>query len=410
MLIFHEGLPGSGKSYEAVVNRIIKALEKKRKVFAFISGINFDKFSEITGIPLDTLRGVVTKTPINQIESKNHSYTISEGNQLYSIEYTGLLFQIESDQVLTIHEHVADDSLVLLDELQDYFPSGQRKLEEGITTFVTQHRHRGIDVIAMGQDHRDCHNLWKRRIDQLIHFTKRDAIGRPNDYTWTTYKQKQGKFEKLRSGKGSYDSKYFGLYLSHVEGAENTETYEDDRSNVFKSSLFRFYLPGFALLCVFSVWYLVSIFTGDTQMVNTQVYDSSKLKSKQKILIPVRSAPVPIVQAPVVPEEPELTPLERVDDKYSEKNYIVRLLDKYKPRLSALIEDDTRMMAHVEFLDSTFHVHEQLNLKQLSALGWDATRTPYGIKLTQLDYSVAVTEWPLDTFGKVSQHTSNSLR
>ena len=42
------------------------------------------------------------------------------------------------------------------------FPAGKQNLDTGITEFVTQHRHRGIDIVAMGQDHRDCHMLWKR--------------------------------------------------------------------------------------------------------------------------------------------------------------------------------------------------------------------------------------------------------
>jgi zona occludens toxin len=147
MLIFHEGRPGSGKSYEAAINRIIPALKSGRKVYAYIEGLNHEKFSEVTELPLELIQS--------------------------------LLFQITKDQVKTIHDHVSNDSLVIIDELQDFFPSGRDKLSPEITEFVTQHRHRGLDVIVMGQDYRDCHNLWKRRIDQLYQFTKRDAVGYP---------------------------------------------------------------------------------------------------------------------------------------------------------------------------------------------------------------------------------------
>ena len=48
MFIFHEGLPGSGKSFEAVVNQIIPALKKGRPVYAYINGLNHKKLAELT--------------------------------------------------------------------------------------------------------------------------------------------------------------------------------------------------------------------------------------------------------------------------------------------------------------------------------------------------------------------------
>lgn len=45
MIIFHEGLPGSGKSYEALVKHIIPSLEKGRKVYARLNGFNYEKVS-----------------------------------------------------------------------------------------------------------------------------------------------------------------------------------------------------------------------------------------------------------------------------------------------------------------------------------------------------------------------------
>ncbi len=392
MIIFHEGLPGSGKSYEAAVSRIIPELLKNRQVFAYIEGINFKKFSEITGIPLDKLQGKV----INP-DSSGRSDLLSD-----KVQYQGLLHQLDKDQVPDIYRHVADDSLVIIDELQDFFPVGTRKLSDGITSFVTQHRHRGIDLVVMGQDHRDCHNLWKRRIDQLIHFVKRDAIGRPNDYTWITYKVNQGKMIKLRSGKGTYDKKYFGLYASHVAGAENTGTYSDDRTNIFKSSVFKVWLPAFVVVLFAAIYFLTTVFSGDTQMVKTKTNETIDT-------IPKSSYSSYQPQTKISDIEPEKTKSEVLNDKYSEQNYIVNLSTQFKPRLAALIENKKRLLAYVEFLDDSFHVHEKLDLKQLAALGWSAKRTPYGIKLFQDEMEIVVTHWPIDVIGRVSRHTSNEL-
>ncbi|MBE0471329.1 MAG: Zonular occludens toxin [Methyloprofundus sp.] len=391
MIIFHEGLPGSGKSYEAVVSRIIPELKKGRQVFAYIEGLNYEKFAEITEIHIEKLKGVT-------IQPDNLSKSALQGK----ISYQGLLHQVTKEQVPEIYNHVADNSLVIIDELQDFFPVGTKKLSEGITEFVTQHRHRGIDVIVMGQDHRDCHNLWKRRIDQLMHFVKRDALGRPNDYTWITYKANHGKFIKLRAGKGSYDPKYFGLYASHVVGTENKDTYSDDRTNIFKSSVFKVWLPFFALVLVAALYFLYTVFNGDRQMVKTD-------KPKELISHPASNDLKNSEPPPLINKEQEKIIIQNVQQKYSEENYILNLANQYKPRLAALIENKKRLLAYVEFLDDSFHVHEKLNLKQLAALGWSAVRVPYGIKLYKGENSIVVTEWPIDSIGKVSRYISNSL-
>jgi len=94
MIIVHEGLPGSGKSYEAAVNQIIPALLKGRKVFAYIEGLNHQKFAEVTSLSLER---------VNE-----------------------LLVPLTKEQVPTIYAHVQNDSLVIIDELQDFFPISQK--------------------------------------------------------------------------------------------------------------------------------------------------------------------------------------------------------------------------------------------------------------------------------------------
>jgi zona occludens toxin len=397
MLIFHEGLPGSGKSYEATINRIIPALKKGRQVFAYIEGINFEMFAEITEIPLDKLKGKIIENELSISDQKNYKYTRLSNNKIYAIQYEGLLFQIENEQVNQIDQYVADDSLVIIDELQDFFPVGMRKLSDGITKFVTQHRHRGLDVVVMGQDHRDCHNLWKRRIDQLIHFVKRDAIGRPNDYTWKTFKQNQGKFTPLRSGKGTYDAKYFGLYASFVQGAENTESYQDDRSNVFKSKAFTFYLPVFAAVFIFAVYYLFGFFTGDNGFVKNA--KANTVQQENKVVYSGSAKSLATMPQPASFEGAKNDP----------DNYVLALTNDYRIRLAGLVENKKKLIAYVEFLDNSFHIHEKLSLIQLKALGWDYMRTQYGLKLVKDGTTLVVTAWPLDSIGKVSNVTRSQI-
>jgi zona occludens toxin len=172
--------------------------------------LNHQKFSEVTALPLDRVQE--------------------------------LLIQINKEQVPTIYAHVEDDSLVVIDELQDFFPTFQKQLTPKITEFVTQHGHRGIDIIVMGQAHKDFNILWRRRIDTLIRFIKRDAVGRYDSYTWITHKQQNERFVKVRDGSGKYDPKYFGLYASHNAGVEAIDTHRDDKVNLLKSVAFKYFL------------------------------------------------------------------------------------------------------------------------------------------------------------------------
>ncbi|POZ53298.1 zonular occludens toxin family protein [Methylovulum psychrotolerans] len=361
MLIFHEGLPGSGKSYSAAIDRIIPALKKGRKVYAYIEGINHEKFAEVTGLALP-----IIKT---------------------------LLFQIEKEQVPTIYEHVANDSLVIIDELQDFFPVGTRTLSKPLTEFVTQHRHRGIDIIGMGQNHKDCHQLWKRRIDQLVTFTKRDAVGFPNQYTFRVYKQDRDKFTLLTSGGGKYDPKYFGLYKSHSDGVDNTATYSDDRANILKSKAFRVYLPLFLCIVAYAVYYLSGIFTGRTQFVPAASKPAQTLQpsGQQANFAKLDKPATTDIKPPPPPNQPP--PVERTPQAWMQSK-----LEKYRARLVGLIEnkDRTKMVAWVEFVDDSNRVYERFDVPQLQAFGYTVERKAYGLLLTYMGKQYPVTAFPID--------------
>ncbi|WP_446810570.1 zonular occludens toxin domain-containing protein [Methylomonas sp. 2BW1-5-20] len=417
MIIFHEGLPRSGKSYEAAINRIIPALKAGRKVFAYIEGLNHEKFAEITGKPLDEIKGRVEHKRLTTQEyaalTEDEKQRVNKGKDAWSIKtYPGLLHQIDIDQVKNIFDHVENDSLVIIDELQDFWPSDRAKLGDGITQFITQHGHRGLDIVVMGQDHRDCHALWKRRIDQLITFVKLDAVGMADRYTWTTFKQNKGKFVQLRSGQGKYDPQYFGLYKSHTDGTTNKETYNDDRANLLKSSAIRYGLPGAVAVGVVAVWYLVSFMTGGQEVVKV---------NKPKPVEAVQA------QAETRPPERQLATRDNVEQARAEQDkpkelpkalshaqYIEQIVTKFKPRLAGLItgtgpKGEPKTVGYVEFLDETNHVKERFDLKQLESFGWSWGVRPYGLELHRGMQSIAVTAWPIDVYGKVPQSTQTRL-
>lgn len=407
MIIFHEGLPRSGKSYEACVKQIIPALLKRRQVFAYIEGIDHQKFAEVTGIPVEEMTG---KTQLVKIQPSEYAALTNDEKSLvlknadgwFRPAYTGLLHQIELEQVKNISRHVANDSLVVIDEVQDHWPVSTKPLDKDITTFVTQHGHRGIDIIIMGQDNRDCHALWKRRIDQLFVFVKQDAIGRPTKYTWSSFKQNKGKFIKLNSGTGEYEEKYFGLYKSHTDGTLNKETKQDDRSNIFKSAIFRYYLPAFVVVLLVAMVYIYRFFSGGGLIKAEQLPSASPVKTHPAGVSPAK---------PIPPSKPKET--EKPQSTYSHEQYIEEVVTETKPRLAAIIEGRDLegrkvVTAWVQFLDKSNRVIEQFDLLQLRAFGWRYRRMAYGLKLFKGDRDIVVTSWPLN-MDRVPQNVNEGI-
>ena len=366
MIIAHEGLPGSGKSYEAAINQIIPALEKDRKVFAYIEGLNHQKFAEILNKPIDVIQS--------------------------------LLIQLTKEQVLTIHDHVENDSLVIIDELQDFFPHvGKRQLTPQITEFVTQHRHRGIDIVVMGQSHKDFHVLWKRRIDLLMTFMKRDALGMASSYTWVTYKQQGERFVKIRSGGGKYDSKYFGLYASHVGGVTAIDSYSNDRANILKSAAFRIYLPVFFFGLLYAIYYLYNVFHNGLDNKSGKDVAIVKPVDNSSQSIKIESTPVklpPAVPAPTPSQNLSDTPTQR--DLNSYKNFLDYYFIRYRPRLAVLIKTKKQLYAHIEFYDNHGVYIDTFTIPQVKEFGYRVQVSTLGLILSKDNFQYVVKSWKRD--------------
>lgn len=383
MLIFHEGLPGSGKSFAAMVDHIVPALKKGRMVFAYIEGLDHDKIAEVCELPPERVRE--------------------------------LLIQITRDQVPDIYAHVKNDALVVIDELQNFWPSGRTKLSPEITQFVTEHRHRGLDVLCMGQSLADCHNLWRRRIENKIVFMKLDALGSAKRYTWTLQKQtRPDHWEKTNSGTGTYDPKYFGCYASHTDGTANVEHYKDARAVIWNNPALRYGIPGAFAIAALGLWYVVDIFrTGnlvgtpepappqavrpEPVRVQESVY---KIENGQRVLVSQSGTPEPT--APKAVPQTGLIP----------SGHIADLTSANRVRLAGVILS-AKPRIFIEWRDGGGRVIEQMESADIQALGWHVMLTPSGSVaiLTNGSESHVVTPWPLEEVrGTVPESTNEKIR
>jgi len=267
MIIFHEGLPRSGKSFSAIVDHIIPALRAGRRVFSSIEGMNYEEISKFLDISIDELNKLLFQLSPQDFDEKNLGKLFSK------------FFDDDSKSLLT-------DSLVVIDEIQDIYPSGKQKLPEAVSNFVAEHGHHGMDILILSQSFKDVHTIWRRRVQTKYVFLKRTAIGRPDSFKWTAQEGQGGeKFQQISSGVRDYEPKYFPLYKSHKDGTENKTHFVDDRVNILKGGLFRFGLPAYAVVLVLVIWFLWHFF-----------HDSDAIVKGVKQPVSVSSEPLHPVQ------------------------------------------------------------------------------------------------------------------
>lgn len=382
MLIFHEGLPGSGKSYEAVVKHIIPAIESGRKVYARMDGFDKD----------ECLQKIATLINLD-LEDVKHK-----------------LICVLPEDVYKIDKIVEDNSLVVIDEIARYWSQkGKRSnVSESISDFVKEHRHRGIDILAMDQDLRDVNSLWRRRVDRKFVFMKLDVLGAKNNYKWKMYKAISGEtFELVGKGAGKYDSKYFGTYDSHVSVDIGSENYKDDRSVIWKRPLFKFGIPVVFAIFIIVPWYIIRQFNPETSSLIPDVIKQQEIKSKQ--------GAIPVVSAVHTPQTSIQTLAGQQDQKKLPPDDYVASFVSLGNRIrlvSVIISKDREPYVVIEFRDDSLRVKERLDNYMLQSLGWYVQVV--SLKLVKVkkpgQVDLIATSWPIEFDERLSTAKNDEIR
>ena len=370
MIIFHEGLPRSGKSYEATKEHIVPALKKGRKVFARINGLNYEKIAELAEI------------------------TLERCNEL--------LHHITEEQVPTIYQHVENDALVIIDELQNFFGSGRAKLSDDMTKFITEHGHRGLDILTMGQAISDCHNLWRKRTQRKIQFLKLDMIGKENSYKWTAFSNRpdakgEPVWVKINSGVKKYDPQYFGAYLSHQPDTENKDNLQDDRLNLLKTNGIRVGLPAAVLVGCLAVYYLIGFFKAPqkTDPIESGVPAASADSSAQQRTGQQQTQ----LQTRTQPERPKSWDFVQANtEQYNAK---LTYLSGYKTYIQDFL---------VVWEDPSGRIIDQLYYEDFKAMGYELSVKGTGIEAVKGDVKLWFRIKPLtESYARVPVQTQEEL-
>ncbi|MGY1488700.1 zonular occludens toxin domain-containing protein [Methylobacillus pratensis] len=402
MIIFYEGLPRSGKSLNALKDYIVPMLKKGRKVFAYLNGLNHDHIAVLADIPPEQCRE--------------------------------LLHPLTAEQVPTVYDHVENDAFVVLDELQNFWPSTREKLNPDITKFITEHGHRGLDILCMGQDIKDIHNLWRRRVAQKVYFLKRDAAGKPDEFTAIVFKPvPKGKdvvFEEIRSIKGQkYDQSYFGAYASHTDETANKETLVDDRANVWNHPFIKKWLPLYGVVFVGAIVYVVYMFKSGGLVGGTK----PEKKAQDTPAVTTQAAPVPATM-PVLPKaaepaepSPQPAPVKPAYDEQAKSPAFVdpmlipddppdivdHLSKTARIRLSGYIQMGNKVSGVIEWYNESQGVVDRMSFDELQMMGWHVlVNQTASLAIIQKYHSRYIaTAWPkIDQDGKVTQARLDLIR
>lgn len=386
---FHEGLPGAGKSYEACVFHILPTLKAGRQVVTNIRGINWEKFAELLEEPVEYIQMLLIY--IEPAEQDGDSGDIERVKNEFA-------------------DKTPDNAMIVWDEIQDYFPSGNYKLPLNQQKFWTEHRHRGLEIVIMGQDRDDVHKIIRSRIEDIIYFLKLQAVGRPNQYKWEQLqKQAKGKFVKIGSGVRSYDSKYFGLYSSHRRESVKGGVYQTSRTNVLKNSkLLSLGVPVAFLGAIYAVVYLYGFFTGSGGAVAKPATAVTVERSAEPVSGLTNPEPLSMAAGTVTSRTTEHSDAEQSPPI----DYLDSLAQKHLVRATAIIDSKKKgkeLMGEVELLDSSYHVKERFSVSEIRALGWTVTRTGYGLLLEKQGVAYVARTWPIELRARVDRRTVDSL-
>ena len=182
MIEMLEGVPGSGKSYYAVSERLLKWVRAGRRVYVFVDGFYLDRLALFEGVELAVLQQQITLW---------HS-----GDEVKA----GLL-------------EVEPGSAVLIDEVQTVFRS-RDKTDPQLLRWLETHRHRGIDLVLMCQQYGQVTLGVNRLVEVTTKFRRLDRFGLKNRYQ-ASVRGNPEELEVIRMFSGKYEPKLYAYYSSY---------------------------------------------------------------------------------------------------------------------------------------------------------------------------------------------------
>ena len=254
-----EGIPGSGKSYEAVVYHVLESLKTGRKVITNLP-LFADMFAAID--PSFPALIEIRRKPRPILGTWEASRVDDQGNG-NAFELFPDAKQIAPGSDVDTFGHVWDfydtwrhvdgrGALFIVDECHVPFPAVGT--DKQVVEWFKLHRHFNADILFMTQSFRDMNQPMARLTAMLIKVRKADILGKKNSYVRKVFSGYRGAV--ISTDIRPYLPQYFPLYKSHTQGNSVAESSASDVAPfLIKFKRFQWAFTVISILiCIWAFW------------------------------------------------------------------------------------------------------------------------------------------------------------
>lgn len=230
-----EGIPGSGKSYEAVVYHVLPMLQAGRKVITNLPLI-VEMFAAIDPafLPLIELRrrpkSVMGTWDADAMDDSGNGSAFKlfddQGDQHKPAESVTVFGHVWDYYTTWKHSETGQGPVIIIDECHLALPAVGT--DKQVVEFFKLHRHFNVDVLLMTQSFRDINQPIARLMAMLIKCRKADILGKKNEYVRKVHAGYRGAV--ISTEVRPYKAQFFPLYKSHTQGNSVSEAGAQDVS------------------------------------------------------------------------------------------------------------------------------------------------------------------------------------
>jgi zona occludens toxin len=374
MLLFNEGVPRSGKSFDGVSEHILPALRAGRKVYARLNGLDHVAIAAYLQMPVEDIEALLIQVPTADVRS--------------------VFVAVRDGAGQWVIPDALKDALFVIDEAHEFYVSSRLPIDPAVEQFFALCGQNGMDGVLMSQWFKRLHSAIRARVERKNVFQKLTAVGMEGKYLLKRYQTLEpDRFELVDSVVRTYNPKIFPLYAGYAPGSANTVVYAAGGTTVWKR--LRVYAVPLSVVLVIAVWFLWHfVSTGGRGLLRDG--GRSSVVGAQSHSSPVASA---VNTASEVVRKPKSVDLSGMPD---EVRYVFDLCNQTRPRLAAVLTVAQALpYGVIEWPQAQSHseslpiVLDRMTFAQLRDLGVDVQVHVYGVKLVWRDRAVIVTPWPM---------------
>jgi zona occludens toxin len=226
-----EGIPGSGKSYEAVAYHVLPALQAGRKVITNLP-LNLESFAAIDPSYPGLIQIKHSPSPIlgkwdaSDIAVRPAFQPFHDGHterQPDNVSTFGTVWDYYDEWRRTDGR----GPLYVIDECHVALPKSGTSSQ--VVEWYKLHRHYNCDVVLLTQSFRDVSQSIAGLLGSLIRCRKADILGKKDRYVRKVFGGYRSN-AAIQTDQRPYKSQYFPLYTSHTQGQSVAEAEAQDVS------------------------------------------------------------------------------------------------------------------------------------------------------------------------------------